>query len=63
MNQSEGAPYPEHECEGCKLGKEVMVAPYSSIVGVGFIHLPEGWVCTKYIGPETYKLLQNRRKP
>ena len=60
-------PYPEHECEGCKQGMELLVAPYSSIVGQGAIHPPHGWVCMKYIGPDAYaayrKLYESRRKP
>ena len=55
------APYPEHECEGCKQGKELIVGKKSSIVGIGAVHLPEGWVCMKYINPaayEAYKAIQ-----
>jgi hypothetical protein len=67
-------PYPEHECEGCNRGLELLISTlrdlrsgaYSSIVGQGAIHLPEGWVCTKYLNPDAYaayKKLQESRKP
>jgi hypothetical protein len=36
------------------MGKELLVGGHSSIVGTGAIHLPEGWVCTKYLHPESY---------
>ena len=55
-------PYPDHECEGCKQGKPLTVAPYSSIVGQGAIHSPEGWVCMKFMPPTAYKVYQERRR-
>lgn len=58
-------PYPDNECEGCKQGKKLQEAPYSSIVGKGAIHLPEGWVCTKYLNSvqyAAYKKLEESRK-
>jgi hypothetical protein len=49
-------PYPDHECEGCNRGRELIVSTVkSSIVGgTAACHAPEGWVCMKYIPPETY---------
>ena len=47
-------PKPEHECEGCKHGMELIVPPYSSVVGQGAIHPPHGWICMKYVSPEAY---------
>ena len=56
-------PYPDHECEGCKQGKELFRSgAHSSIVGEGLIHLPEGWVCMKFIPPAAYKVYQARRR-
>jgi hypothetical protein len=59
-------PHPEHECEGCNLGKELLVGAISSfassIVGRGAIHLPEGWVCEKYLSPEAYAAYQNLKR-
>ena len=56
-------PYPEHECEGCDQGKKLLVGKYSSIVGQGAIHLPEGWVCMKYTPPKAYSAFRASQRP
>lgn len=62
----EETPHPEHDCPGCNMGKELMVGKYSSIVGQGAIHLPEGWVCMKYVSPKAYeamRMVDAKRRP
>jgi hypothetical protein len=36
-----------------------MIGKPSSIVGQGAIHLPEGWVCTKWLDSEAYRAYEH----
>jgi hypothetical protein len=54
-------PYPDHECEGCNQGKKLMIGKPSGIVGKAAIHLPEGWVCEKWVTPKVHQIYLDRK--
>jgi hypothetical protein len=58
------APYPDHACAACDRGEQVIVPPYSSIVGQMGVHSPSGNVCAKWLSPDVLAALEiyNRKR-
>ncbi len=51
-------PYPDNICLACERGEKVIIASYSSVLGIAAMHTPSTHVCMKYIHPDIIKKLE-----